>query len=312
MNVPDNLWSMLLDLREACTQQHKSARVIAIGADGFDITADAAAVASSNFIAAFHTGAVMVSGWTTIPIIDDRLRMSVAPNSDPKLIRAFRLYVPLCAAKLFFADRPFVLAHMAQTLDGKVATEAGNSKWIGNDANLVHAHRLRALVDGVIVGGVTAQMDLPSLSVRLVSGNHPVRIVLSNSFSDAANLPVVDGMRTILVRATNATDDKDLPVGVTIIRYDGDTQGVDVPGLLTKLCGEGIFSILLEGGPTTLRSFVEASAVDWLQLHIAPLLFGSGKDVVTLPAIQDVDEALRLRNSFYVEMDDGVMITGQA
>ena len=92
---------------------------------------------------------------------------------------------------------------------------------------------------------------------------------------------------------------------------DADRNNVDIEQLLEKLRARGISSILVEGGPTTLRSFLEASAIDWLQLHTSPILFGSGKDVLTLPAIESVDDALQLRNAFYVAVGNGMMITGQ-
>lgn len=309
MNISETTWSMLLELPAACAAAGGDGLLV-IGRDDFRFVDDAAQLNADSDLAAFHAAAHTVPGWDTVPIVDDRLLMSSVPGIHPDMCNALRLYVPICAARCFIPRRPFVIAHMAQTLDGKVATSAGDSKWIGNDANLVHAHRLRALVDGVIVGGATAQRDLPSLNVRHVSGANPARIVLSDSFCEPARLLVIDGMRTILVRIANGTDVA-LPDGIETLYSDATEAGVDVPDLLGKLHDEGIDSILLEGGPTTLQSFIAASAVDLLQLHIAPILFGSGKDVVSLPAIASVDEAIQLRNSFCVAMDDGVMITGQ-
>ena len=309
MNVSDTTWSMLRDLRTACAARDDCGDVLAIDGHRFSFVREPQDIDVANTAAVFAGSPVAIDNFAQYTLIEDRLYLAANPDADAGLVDVLRVYVPICAARSFSPERSFVVAHMAQSLDGKVATENDNSKWIGNEANLVHAHRLRALVDGVLVGGATARHDLPSLSVRHVNGKNPARIVLSDSFDRVGELPRVAGMDNVLVRCA-ANDAADEP-GFRLLRYEGTPGSADIPALLQTLRDDGIQTVLLEGGPTTLRSFLAVEAVDWLQLHISPLLFGSGKPVLSLPAITDVDDAQRLRNSFYVEMDGDMMITGE-
>jgi riboflavin-specific deaminase-like protein len=311
MFVSDEIWSLLRELRESCRSCAQSGLIIAVGGGRYAFFADPGAVSPGPWDALFAPLPLEMPGWREFALFDDRLYMSVAPGADAGLVEALRLYVPLCTNRNFYPERVFVIVHMAQSLDGMVATESGNSKWIGNDANLVHAHRLRALVDGVVVGGVTARLDMPSLNVRHVAGRNPVRIVFSDSFDDPSSLPAIDGMKTLFVRSQASVSPEVSGDAEQVVCYGSSTSGAIVEEVLEKLHAGGISSILIEGGPTTFQSFLAAGAVDWLQLHIAPLLFGSGTAVLEADAIAEVADAIELRNVFYVIVDDAVMMTGQ-
>ncbi|MEL6447104.1 MAG: RibD family protein [Pseudomonadota bacterium] len=251
------------------------------------------------------------SGWQCETLLEARLWLWTRPDCEPALRQALRIYAPLALASWVSADQSFVLVHMAQSLDGRVSTVAGHSQWIGNEDNLQHAHRLRALVDGVLVGGKTAIQDKPRLNVRRVSGNDPVRILLSDSETALEALPRVPGMRTLVLRSraceirdAEQSDHEVLPC----TRRDGT---IDVPELLTRLREAGIHSVLVEGGPKTFRAFHEANAVDWLQLHVAPVLFGSGHPVLELPEITTVDDAVTLKHPVYTVMGNAFMVTAE-
>ena len=233
------------------------------------------------------------------------------PEENSEILAIFKLYLPLILAKFFVVTRPFIIVHMAQTLDGRICTCSGKSKWIGNEENLKHAHRLRALVDGVMVGGNTIANDLPRLNVRHVEGPNPVRLLLSNSFDDFDNLPCVEGMKSYLLRSKGNEMVCNSDVVSKTIFYKGDTVTEKLDDLLRCLRKEEIYSILLEGGPETVTSFYKENRIDWLQLHIAPLIFGSGKSFIQLSEIDDVSEGRKLDNVFYNKMGDGIMMTGE-
>lgn len=251
------------------------------------------------------------SGWQCETLLKDRLWLWTRPDCEPTLRHALRIYAPLALASWVAADQSFVLVHMAQSLDGRVSTVAGHSQWIGNEDNLQHAHRLRALVDGVLVGGNTATQDKPRLNVRRVSGNNPARILLSDSESALAALPAVPGARTLVLRShacdSLAAERDDIEV-LPCTRRDST---IDIQELLAELRAAGIQSILVEGGPKTFRAFHEADAVDWLQLHVAPVLFGSGRPVLELPEITSVDDAVALKNPVYTVMGNAFMVTAE-
>jgi riboflavin-specific deaminase-like protein len=252
---------------------------------------------------------VFPDGWDVRVLLHDRLWLALAPGCEPALRDALSLYAPLAMSRLVRPDGSFVLVHMAQSLDGMVSTTGGSSKWIGNDENLKHAHRVRALVDGVMVGGNTANLDSPSLNVRHVPGSDPVRIILSDSFTAIADLPRIEGMRTILLRTSDRNDIPAARDDIEVIRCGAGRNGVDTEELLASLRAAGVYSILVEGGPATFRTFFEAGAVDWLQLHVAPIIFGSGRSLLNLPVIDVVDDAVTLDHPFYTEMGDAIMVT---
>jgi diaminohydroxyphosphoribosylaminopyrimidine deaminase/5-amino-6-(5-phosphoribosylamino)uracil reductase len=309
--ISDLLWTQLCDLRQLCSSSESLTDCLALGGDGFVFLDDVTCIDPEIHTAVFMTRAIERPGWTTVSLFDDELYLLANAACDDDLLLNLRLYVLLCAVPFFRPNRSFVVVHMAATLDGRVSTEVGNSKWIGNEENLVHAHRMRALVDGVVVGARTAEIDLPYLNVRHVSGNNPVRIVLGDTFDRYAELPGTDDMQTILIRSV----DKDLadatPPNVRVLRYDIESDRTNIFGVLEKLRAMGVQTILVEGGPATFRSFLDASAVDWLQVHIAPMIFGSGTNLIDLPEIATVKDALRLKNAFYTLVGAEVMVTGE-
>jgi len=227
-------------------------------------------------------------------------------------LNVLRNYWPLFACKNINDAKPITLLHMATTLDGKIATAQGDSKWIGNEENLIHAHRVRALVDGVLVGGNTIRTDLPKLSVRRVRGTNPTRLFLTNTFNEWESLPEVENAKTILIREqgklNGQTDYQNID---DILKYEGLDDKTKIIDILKQLKNKGVHSILIEGGPTTTGSFVQAGVVNWIQIHIAPLLFGSGKSSMSLPEIEKVDEAYHLQNVFYTTVSNAMMMTGE-
>lgn len=216
---------------------------------------------------------------------------------DAALLAAARVYLPvlLGAAAARTAGRTFTVAHVTQTLDGRIACLSGHSQWIGNAADLRHAHRMRALLDAVMVGSGTALADDPRLTVRLVDGPNPRRIVVSGSgrvVTQGGRLRLFEGDGAEIVVAANCTVTP--PVGATQIVPVAATGACLAPAdVLAALRARGIASIYLEGGSVTLSSFLAARQVDLLQVHVAPMVLGSGIPSFALPAVDHLDGASR-------------------
>ena len=190
-------------------------------------------------------------------------------------------------------DDLVIIAQMGQSLDGRIATPTGHSHYINGVAGRAHLHRLRALVDAVVVGVATVVADDPQLTVRLVHGPCPARVVLDPNGRSAADARVfaADGARRLIVTAARSR--RPLPAGVEIVRLPL-TDGRFAPAaILGAIAERGFRRILVEGGPATISGFLAASCLDRLHVLVAPIILGAGPAGLALSPITRVDEALR-------------------
>lgn len=233
---------------------------------------------------------------------------------DGSAVPAFlQLYLPivLAAYRARQAGTVHVTGHLAQTLDGRIACQTGDSQWIGNPGNLRHAHRLRALHDAVLVGRHTVERDNPQLTVRHVRGDNPRRVVLNGSASclrRARELAVFAGAGCLLVcnrrhvgAAPTATSE--------VLALDADHDGgVALPALLRALAARGLHSLFVEGGGRTLSGFLTQGHVDLLHLHIAPIILGSGVPGFVLPEVARLGDARRMHAQHF-DIDGELLFT---
>ncbi|MEM6439165.1 MAG: RibD family protein [Pseudomonadota bacterium] len=205
------------------------------------------------------------------------------------------------------AEGPIVVAQLGQTLDGRIATVTGASKYINGDKALDHLHRLRAEVDAVVVGVGTVVADDPSLTVRRVEGRHPARVVIDPS----GRLPcgwrgLADGEAPVLAICC---PDRPPPAGAEHVPLRPGPAGYAPADIVAALAERGLRRLLIEGGADTLARFVDAGAVDLLHVLVAPMILGSGKAGFRLSPIERLDEALRPRTQVHVFEDGDVLFT---
>lgn len=197
------------------------------------------------------------------------------------------LFSPLCRPDL-------VIGQLGQSLDGRIATPAGHSHYINGPKAIIHLHRLRALVDAVVVGVGTAIADDPMLTVRHVEGKNPARIVIDPTGripSHAKPLTPDGTRRCILTKANHQLDVAD-DIEIVPVRVGADGR-FDPVDLIAVLNGLGFRKILIEGGAATLSAFIGARCLDRLHLVVAPLIIGSGQIGLVLPPIEKLDAAIR-------------------
>jgi riboflavin-specific deaminase-like protein len=196
-------------------------------------------------------------------------------------------------------DRPFVVAQLGQSLDGRIATLTGESQWINGEAALNHVHKLRAAVDAVIVGIGTVLADNPRLNVRRVPGRSPARVVIdpSGRLPSASHCLSDDGVRRVIVTA----DDTEVSCGcaeiVRVARRDGR---LPPQVIIQSLFSLGLRTFLIEGGAQTVSTFLEADAIDRLHVLVAPVILGSGKPGLTLSPIASLAQARRPMTDVHV------------
>lgn len=233
----------------------------------------------------------------------------IVPSRLPEEItRMLKIYAPYCFASLYSRTwgRTFAVSHMAQTLDGRIATVTGDSKWIGSRGNFVHAHRMRALVDGILIGSKTLVKDRPQLTVRHVKGKNPCPIIVGSSPRVLNDLLRSRTDPVVFIGSNAALRNKRIKA-LHLNRKNGIIRCSDI---LKSLYSEGIFSIYIEGGSITASHFLEEGAIDILQLHLSPLMLGSGISSFSLPIIRTISAAVRFRDQIFVPVDNGMMFVG--
>lgn len=189
-------------------------------------------------------------------------------------------------------DDLVVLGQLGQSLDGRIATSSGHSKYINGPAGLDHLHRIRALVDGIVVGISTALADDPQLTVRRVCGPNPARIVIDprGRLPASARL-LAPGVRRVIITA--APVETSYPPEIEFIRLPLAGGHFAPADILRSLADLGFRRLLIEGGAQTISYFLSAGCLDRLHIVVAPIILGSGRPSVVLEPIERADQAMR-------------------
>jgi len=250
----------------------------------------------------------------------DVFKAGAGSRIETEFLTLFRLYLPLLLGG-YHARRTgnvFITAHVAQSLDGRIACTNGHSQWISNEANLIHSHRLRALHDVVLVGGRTVKTDDPQLTVRHVTGENPVRVILSASGSvlklqESRN--VFDEGGATVICTTEARANIQInghPGNVDLIDIEATDGPFIEPDAIAKVLSErGLHSVFLEGGSQTLSNFLQHGRIDILHVHVAPMILGSGIASFSLPEVSRVQDGQKLQMEHF-EMEGELLFECRA
>jgi riboflavin-specific deaminase-like protein len=204
--------------------------------------------------------------------------------------------------------RPTVTLHYAQSLDGRIATRTGAAQWISGDASTRFAHELRAASGAVIIGSGTALSDDPLLTVRLVAGKQPLRVVLDARGRLPRNARLANDTTSPTVVATCAPALQAPNVERWQVPSGEDGEGVDLAAVLRRLREQRIDSVLVEGGGRVITSFLRAGLVDRIIVSIAPIVLGAGVEAVGDLHIEQLDQAKRFTTRKVWRLGDDVMI----
>ncbi|MFC1732042.1 bifunctional diaminohydroxyphosphoribosylaminopyrimidine deaminase/5-amino-6-(5-phosphoribosylamino)uracil reductase RibD [candidate division KSB1 bacterium] len=204
-------------------------------------------------------------------------------------------------AKFKTQQKPFVILKAAMSADGKIATRAGQSKWISSEESRSYVHELRNKVDAVIVGINTVLHDNPSLTCRLPRGRDPLRVILDSKLRIPLDARIFSDQNTIIATTNHCDKDKirkleEKGVGVIVTR-DGNEK-VNLKDLLYELALRSMTHIMVEGGSEVAASFLKEKLVDKVVYFIAPKIIG-GRDAKTPvggKGIENMEEALELKD----------------
>lgn len=212
--------------------------------------------------------------------------------------------------------RPLVTLKYAQTLDGRIATSEGQSRWISSPESRLLAHRLRAKHAAVLVGVGTVLQDDPQLTVRLCEGANPVRIVADSRLRTPLNSALLrdNAHTTIIAAAPAAPEQKRTAIeaaGARVLEVPTSADGLDLKALLEALVQIGIGSVLVEGGAAILTSMLRLALAQRAVIFIAPKIIGTGLDAIGELNIRTMKQALTLLDRTVETAGQDVVVTGR-
>lgn len=220
--------------------------------------------------------------------------------------------------KYIIHKKPFVVMKVAMSLDGKIATTTGESKWISCEESRKCVHKLRSEVMGILVGINTVIKDDPMLNCRLENGKNPIRIIVDTTLKIPINSKIVSSanlIRTIIVTTKKANINSINLLkenGVEILIVNAKDNLVDLEDMIIKLGELNIDSILIEGGSKLNFAAINENIVDKMQVYIAPILIGGegSKTPIGGSGIRHLSEAFRLNKMDYKTIGSDILIEG--
>jgi diaminohydroxyphosphoribosylaminopyrimidine deaminase/5-amino-6-(5-phosphoribosylamino)uracil reductase len=213
---------------------------------------------------------------------------------------------------------PYVTLKAAITLDGRMATRSGDSRWITGKAARVQAHRLRDRSDAIMIGARTLIADDPALTVRHVRGRDPARVVLDSALLTPLNARILDGSSTAPVWIFHAPDADGarrrelLKRGVRLFEVPRSERGLDLERVLRELARQNIVRLLVEGGPSLHGSLLAGGYVDYAAIFVAPRILGDpeARPLAVIGAREDMSAALAIHEPRTRRFGDDVLIEG--
>ena len=212
------------------------------------------------------------------------------------------------------ADRPHVVLKYAQTLDGRIATGGGDSKWISGDQERRVSHAMRAVCDAVMVGAGTVLADDPLLTVRMVPGASPIRVVVDSALRSPLDAQVFGAdAATVVLTSERSNPGRRAALrrrGVKVEVVREAPAGIDLADGLARLLASGVGCVLVEGGSRVITSMLRERLVDRVVVAVAPLLLGKGTEAVGDLGTSLVADGLRLLNQTVHRLGPDLLVTG--
>ena len=211
--------------------------------------------------------------------------------------------------------RPFVSLKAAISLDGRMCLDNNSSKWITGIEARIQAHVMRSENDAVLVGVNTILNDDPELTVRYVEGITPLRVVLDSNLKTPPDAKVIShDNKCLIITSENADSDKAKILedsGARVARVKLNNNHIDIKSALEYLASQGILTLMVEGGPEVLSSFLSNKFADYVKFFIAPRIFGEGKNISLNMNFAEVNSAFRLSGLESRLCGDDVIIEGR-
>jgi diaminohydroxyphosphoribosylaminopyrimidine deaminase / 5-amino-6-(5-phosphoribosylamino)uracil reductase len=306
------LWNILLGFRKCITQNPSGTDMVTALFDknGFQLFVNEIPDIKSAQHAIVLSLKRIISTRMKVSIffVDNDLRVEVLKTGqlNRPAIEFISSFIYLCVMPVhaYKMQRAISILHLAQSIDGRMATLNHNSRWISNTENLIYVHRMRALSDAILIGANTLQNDKPALTVRYVKGPNPVKVILGNSANYFTS--VLESNDRIIHMATRPLPERK---GIEPIIIDGITGQIPPAYILAQLFKQGLYSVYIEGGAFTISAFIRAKAADIINFYISPVILGSGISI-DFQGISKVEDAINVQHCKYTPMGEGMLIRG--
>ena len=236
-----------------------------------------------------------------------QVRSGVLEAECRALNEAFVKYITL--------GMPLVLLKIAASLDGKIATATGSSRWVTGREARRRVHDLRNRVDAVLVGIGTVIADDPQLTCRIPGGRNPVRIILDQRLRISLKARVLNEPgKTIVVAGARVRQNKLKAVeklGAEVWRMPSSRQGISLAAVLQKIAAQGILSVMIEGGSVTAGHALAEKVVDKIAFFYAPkIVGGDGLSVVSPLGVKNMKQSIPIENIEVERIGNDILVTG--
>ena len=234
----------------------------------------------------------LVDGFRELKARGIKTKIGILEKEAKHLNEAFFKYVK--------TKKPFVIIKVAMSLDGKIATATGDSKYITSKEARTYVHQLRTEVDAVMVGLNTVLRDNPELTPRLVKGKNPMKIVVDSKLKMSKNCNLMKDPTKLIIATTNKAPKSEIKKfqqkGVIVIIANPTKGMVDLQDLMKQIGKHEITSVMIEGGSELNSSAIKAGIVDKILIFAAPKIIGNGLGAIGNLGIKKIDKAINLKN----------------
>jgi len=246
----------------------------------------------------------LVDGFRELKFRGIKTKIGILEKEAKKLNEAYIKYMK--------TKRPFVAIKVAMSLDGRIATATGDSKYITSKEARTYVHQLRTEVDAVMIGLNTVLRDNPELTPRLFKGKDPMKIVVDSSLKIPKNCNLMKEPGKLIIATTNKASKKDIlrlqQKGVNVIVAKSQKGMVDLQDLMKQIGKHGIMSVMIEGGSELNSSAIKAGVVDKIIIFAAPKIIGNGLGAIGNLGIKKIDKAIDLKNPVTRKIGNDMLI----
>ena len=234
----------------------------------------------------------LVDGYMELKFRGLKTKIGILEKEAKKLNEIFIKYMK--------TKKPFVIIKVAMSLDGKIATKSGDSKYITSREARTYVHQLRTEVDAVMVGLNSVLRDNPELTPRLFKGKDPMKIVVDSKLKIPKNCNLMKNPGRLIIATTNQASKSEMArmqqKGVNVIIAKSQKGMVDIEDLMKQLGKHEIASVMIEGGSELNSSAIKAGVVDKLLIFSAPKIIGNGLGAIGNIGVKTIDKAINLKN----------------